>query len=255
MSDPVTWAPKDADEVKQYQLLWSGAEGLLPGDTIAPGGSVWSDALGLVVEAHAIDPDVLSTYALISGGVNGETASVLNTVTTVNGETLEQVVQLPIVASEGDPLGEYEMPRPQDLVARYPAFATVPYNTLAVHIADAGASGVDTSWAVGDYAPAILALAAHNMALLGIGEHGQTADYARQGVTGLRDGAFSVQFSDKAADRASGGAFNATPYGRTYAVYLRRNRGGPRLVGGPAPAGGWGPLGILNNGGIVPWAY
>lgn len=253
MSDPVTWAPKDADEVKQYELNWAPPNGLLAGDTVVT--SVWTDAAGLVVEASAIDPAGLKVYALISGGTNGETGSVLNTITSANGETLEQVVLLPMVASEGAPLGEYETPGPQDLIARYPAFVAVPYNTLAVHIADAAASGVDTSWAVGDYAPAILALAAHNMALLGIGEHGETAGYARQGVTGLRDGAFSVQFSDKAADRASGGAFNATPFGRVYAVYLRRNRGGPRLVGGGVRPDGWGALGIQNNGGIVPWAY
>lgn len=253
MSDPVTWAPKDADEVKQYQVIWAGAQGLLPGDTVAT--SDWSEATGLVVEAHTVAPDGLSVYALISGGVNGETGSVLNTVTTTNGETLEQVVLLPIVASEGDPLGEYEKPRPQDLTAMYPAFAAVPYTTIAAHLNTASTTGVDTSWLAGDYAPAIMALAAHNMALLGIGEHGDVAAYKLAGVTALRDGAFSVQFSDKVAARSSGGQFDATPYGQQYRVYLRRNRGGPRLIGGGLVDSGWGPLGQLNNGQLVPWAF
>lgn len=151
-------------------------------------------------------------------------------------------------------MADYDAPTPADLIARYPAFAAVAPETIAIHLVDAQ-SGVDTSWAAADYTPALTALAAHNMVLLGIGATDQTTAYARAGVSSLRDGAFSVSFNDKAVSAASGGGFDATPYGRVYKVLLRRNKGGPRIVGGGAIETPWGPLGQLNNGGIVPWAY
>lgn len=247
----VSWNPKDPDEVVNYSLDWSTQ--LAQGDTIAPGGSVWSGVIGVAVDADSIAGDFLSTVARISGGVDGAVAQLTNTITTVGGETLEQVVELPIVANPLSPLEGYDMPRPSDLIDRYPAFAAVPYQTISIHLNDA-LSGVDTSWQQPDYAPAIVALAAHNMSLLGLGDEGEISGYRRAGVSSLRDGAFSVSFNDKCVGAASGGKFNATPYGRQYAVLLRRNKGGPRLVGGAAPPDGWGPLGRLNNGGIVPWA-
>lgn len=151
-------------------------------------------------------------------------------------------------------MADYDTPTPAQLITRYPAFADVAPETIAVHIADALA-GVDTSWLAADYEPAVSSLAAHNMALLGIGETDERTGYARAGVSSIKDGAFSVSFNDKTVAAASGGGFDATPYGRAYKVLLRRNRGGPRLVGGAAQPTGWGPLAQLNNGGIVPWAY
>jgi hypothetical protein len=252
MAIPVSWNPKDPDETVNYELPW--ASQLVSGDTIAPGGSVWSDVTGVVLEADTISDDALSTYARVSGGVDGVPASLTNTITTVDGETLELLVLLPIVANALAPLVGYENPTPNHLVARYPAFAVVPYQTIAIHLNDA-LSGVDESWEQADYAPAIIALAAHNMSLLGMGDEGEVAGYRRAGVSSLRDGAFSVSFNEKCVGAASGGKFEATQYGRIYATLLRRNRGGPRLVGGAAPPGGWGPLGRLNDGGIVPWAF
>ena len=147
----------------------------------------------------------------------------------------------------------YEIPTAADLIARYPAFAAVPVETIDVHIGDAATHGVDTSWLEADYAPAITAFAAHNMALLNIGDHGEIATYKQQGLTGIRSGAFSAQFSDKAANVAASGGLDATPYGRAYKIMLQRNKGGPRLVGGGARADDWGALGYRNDGGIVPW--
>lgn len=248
MTIPVTWSPKDPDEIVNYSLPW--AEQMAAGATIVT--SVWSDVAGAVLELDTIADDNLSTIAKVSGGVDGTEAGFTNTITTTDGETLEQRVLLPIVATVPAELEPYAVPRPSDLAARYPAFAGVPYATLAIHINDA-LTGADTSWNAGDYQPAILALAAHNMSLLGIGEQSEVAAYARQGLTGLRDGAFSMNLSDKAVGAACGGTFDATPYGRLYKVLLRRNKAGPRLVGGPLPGGGWGPLAQQNDGGILPW--
>lgn len=149
----------------------------------------------------------------------------------------------------------YDVPTAADLIARYPAFATVAEATINVWITDAAATGVDTSWPEADYAPAILALAAHNMALLDIGDHGEVAGYKAQGLTSIRSGGFSANFSDKAVADAAAGGLLATPYGRAYRLILRRVKGGPRLVGGAARADGWGPLAQQNDGGILPWGY
>ncbi len=73
-------------------------------------------------------------------------------------------------------------------------------------------------------------------------------------MSSLRDGAFSVSFSDKRTTDASGGGFKATPYGQIYATLLRRNKGGPRLAGGAAIDRGWGYVAQQNNGGILPWS-
>jgi hypothetical protein len=130
----------------------------------------------------------------------------------------------------------YDLPTVADLIARYPAFAAVAEATINIHLADA-ATSVDTSWIEADYAPAITALAAHNMALLGIGAHGETAGYARAGVTRIRSGNFDASFSEGAVAKASGGEFNATPYGRTYRTLLQRSKGGPRVVAGRLTGG------------------
>lgn len=241
---PVYWEAKDPDTTENYALLWA--------EPIAI--SNWSAVVGVVLTADSISADTLRTVARIAGGVNGVVGSLTNTVTTVGGEILEQQVFLPIVNGALAALGQYEPPRPEHLMAKYPAFVSVPYSTIAIHLVDAR-SGVDTSWFAADYAAGLMALAAHNMALLGLGELDETEGYARKGVTGIRDGAFSVQFSDKRVGQASGGGFDATPYGRQYKVLLRRSRGGPRMVGGGAASDGWGPTGIQNNGALLPWGF
>jgi hypothetical protein len=147
----------------------------------------------------------------------------------------------------------YQVPSAADLIARYPAFAAVAPATIDIHLADAATSGVDQSWLEADYAPAIAALAAHRMTLLGIGAHGEAANYARQGVSEIKSGGFQAKFADKHVGTAASGKLEATPYGQAYAVMLRRNKGGPRLVGAGPAVGGWGPLEQQNDGGIVPW--
>lgn len=149
----------------------------------------------------------------------------------------------------------YDIPTAADLKARYPAFAAVADATVDIYIADAASAGVDTSWGEADYAPAIAALAAHNMALLGIGESSEAEGYARIGVTSVRSGQFSVGLSADKVKAASGGTFDATAYGQAYKRLLRKNKGGPRVVTGTVDADGYGPLAQQNNGRVVPWGY
>lgn len=149
----------------------------------------------------------------------------------------------------------YVIPTAPDLINRYPAFAAVAPATIDLYISEAARDGVDTSWREQTYAPAILALAAHNMALLGIGAHGDVADFKRQGINRIRSGAFDASFSEGAVQRANGGALDATPYGQQYKLMLRREKGGPRIVGRGPTAGDWGHVYEQNNGDYAPWAY
>lgn len=146
----------------------------------------------------------------------------------------------------------YTVPTAADLIARYPAFSAVPSATIDVHIGDASTQAVDTSWAETDYAAAIAAKAAHEMALLGLGEQGEAAGYAAAGVTQIRSGNFQASFSGDAVKKASGGGLDATPYGRAYKRLLRKNKGGPRLAGGGVSVDPWGPLALQNNGLLLP---
>jgi len=147
----------------------------------------------------------------------------------------------------------YETPTAAELIARFPAFASVDPATLDVYISDAATDGVDRSWSEGRYKLAIVALAAHNMALLGIGDHGQVAGYARQGLAEIKTGNFSAKLGDATVARASRGGLDATPYGQQYKLLLRREKGGPRVVGAAPGAGDWGHIGLQNNGGYTPW--
>lgn len=131
----------------------------------------------------------------------------------------------------------HTLPTVADLVARYPAFAAVPISTAETYIADAARDRVDTSWSATDYGPAILAAAAHEMALFGLASQSEVAGYAAAGVTSVRSGNFQASFSADAVKRASAGGLDATPYGQAYKRLLKRNKGGPRVVGGPAFSG------------------
>lgn len=146
----------------------------------------------------------------------------------------------------------YTEPTPADVKARYPAFADVADETVQVHLDDT-ATSVDVSWREADYIPAKAALAAHTMALAGIGARSEVEGFAAAGVNRVRSGNFDVSISDSRASRASGGTLDATPYGQAYKRILKRNKGGPRLAGGPAPACGWGPTAQQNDGVVLPW--
>lgn len=130
----------------------------------------------------------------------------------------------------------YDAPTPDDLKARYTAFADVADETVQLWLTDAE-SFVDQSWIEADYAPALMALAAHNMALEGLGASSGAAALPA-GVTRFRSGAMDVTVSEKAANEKASGGYQATRYGQAYARLLRKNHGGPRVIAvGRVPAG------------------
>jgi hypothetical protein len=123
----------------------------------------------------------------------------------------------------------YTVPTAADLKTRYAAFAAVADNDVTYWITDAQRF-VDTSWGETDYAPALMALAAHNMALAGLGTDGASLTGVPGGITRMRSGSLDLSFTNEAANARLNGGFAATRYGQEYQTLLSRNRGGPRVT-------------------------
>jgi len=125
----------------------------------------------------------------------------------------------------------YAVPTAEDLKERYPAFAAVADDTVEMWITDAQRI-VTPGWIENDYGPAIMALAAHNLARQGLGTTGSGAVGGMSGVTNFKSGTFSASFAESAVNAQVKGGYASTPYGQDFAEMLRRNRGGPRVSAG-----------------------
>lgn len=125
----------------------------------------------------------------------------------------------------------YDLPTPTLLKQRYPAFASVDDGTIQYWLTDAERFA-DTSWIEADYAPALIAVAAHNMLKAGVAgiANSDTTSMAAAGLTDFQSGGFRVRFSDDAVKAAQAGGFASTTYGQEYAALLRKNKGGPRVT-------------------------
>lgn len=128
----------------------------------------------------------------------------------------------------------YTAPTPAELKTREPAFAAVADETVQYWLTD-GERVVTTAWIEADYQPALIAYAAHQLALRGL-EAGSVSGQIPAGVTQFRSGNFSVGFSDGAAAALASGGYDATRYGVEFKRYLRRNRAAPRVVGDTSQA-------------------
>ena len=127
----------------------------------------------------------------------------------------------------------YDAPDPAALKARYPAFAAVADETIQYWLTDAGRF-VDTSWIESDYAPALIAHAAYDMArvsvagLIGADEAALVAG----GVTDFQSASVRLRFSDEAVKVAVAGGYGSNIYGIEYFALLSRSKAGPRVIGG-----------------------
>jgi hypothetical protein len=116
-----------------------------------------------------------------------------------------------------------------DFRARYPAFAAVPDETVQYWLDDAYDTTKD--WECDEAAKAQMALAAHNLALAGYGAAGgEVGALAEMGVTSFKSASSSVSFAEGVVSARAGGGYSSTKYGKDFVGYLRRCRGGPRLV-------------------------
>lgn len=89
---PLKWPAKDPDELLDYKVDWSKR---LPGDTIHS--STWPNppsGLTVVTTAHAQK----NTTVWLSGGVLGQTYTLLNRIVTHGGRTMDQSVEITIKA-------------------------------------------------------------------------------------------------------------------------------------------------------------
>lgn len=124
----------------------------------------------------------------------------------------------------------YVAPTASELKSRFPAFESVPDQTVTQAITEANRF-VDESWADDDYQISIMLLACHIMTLDGLGTGAQAQVYA-QGMAGyqsIKSGAFSL---DRGSSSGSGVGWAATTYGQRFLAYLNMNRGGPLVTGG-----------------------
>lgn len=239
---------KDPDEVLDYRVDWSARLGT---DAIAT--SEWEFVEQAGLEKDSDTNTTTSTTVWLSGGTAGEVGVLLNRITTTGGRTLEETAALTIIGSEFPATPGYDLPTATFIRTAFPAFAAVPDLLINFWITRAARS-VDTSWTEGDYTYAIALLTAHLMTANGLGTGAEIEGYRSAGITKLKSGTLDVTFADGTASDGGTG-YGSTSYGRQFAVLLKQNRGGPRVITNATCDDGWGPLGIMNNGGIVPWAY
>lgn len=115
----------------------------------------------------------------------------------------------------------------------FPEFTSVADVTVQEYI-DMAAQNVDQSWLETDYNRAIKLLAAHLMALVGLGTGPDSvANGSNMSVYSLvKSGTLTLQRKASASSDRAGWQFSATRYGRLFWILLRQNRGGPRVAVG-----------------------
>lgn len=231
-----TWASKDPTAVFDYLFQIP----LDAGDSIAPGQATLTRLSGTV----AIDSQTLagatstvdgvfgqSLTAWLSGGVDGETDVFKVAWTTVASRQDDDIITLAVVSKEVEALvlTGYAKPQPGHLTVRYPAFADVPVATVQYWLTDAERY-VTSAWGEGDYGAGLMSLAAHNMALAGLGTGAGSLSGIPAGVTRMKSGSLELGFTEAAANARMSGGTDSTIYGAEYRSLLRRNRGGPLVA-------------------------
>lgn len=112
---------------------------------------------------------------------------------------------------------------------RYPAFADVPDASIEYWLTDASERVVlPDEWTDPNGPVAQMLVAAHNLALGGIGGSGGLDLPA--GVTSMRSGGLSLSFDAGVAQAQAAGGWAATSYGAQYLALLKLTRGGSRVT-------------------------
>lgn len=221
---PKTWAAKDPQAVLDYLYTIPLDEG----DSVASY-TLTKLSGDVVIDSHSrTGADVT---AWLSGGTNGETAVFRVAWVTTDTRADDAIILLPVAANELTALvlTGYAKPSPAHLIIKYPAFAAVPVTTIGFWLTDAERF-VTTAWDEGDYAAGLMSLAAHNMALAGLGTEGAALVGVPVGITRMKSGSLELGFTDVAANARLAGGYDSTRYGTEYGLLLRRNRGGPYVA-------------------------
>jgi len=229
-----TWDAKDPDEQLDYRVDWSAD--LNTGDVITNSTFELVTAAGVSIVVQGFtDTDAT---CLIAGGTSGLTAVIKNTVMTAANIILETVILLPIVSNEvsyASPTG-YIMPTPGNLKARFaPVFNSVDPGRLQIALTNA-ARQVDNTWTEGDYAEAIMQLAAHFLTREGVGTSAAAQFWANGGVVKREKGAdHEIEIAVNSAITGGGSGsdpFASTPYGQEFIAIRRRNFSGVTVAAG-----------------------
>ncbi|WP_406858498.1 DUF4054 domain-containing protein [Alsobacter sp. KACC 23698] len=119
----------------------------------------------------------------------------------------------------------YTAPTAADLQERYPEFASVNFDRIAL-VLDEAAAEVGDTWIEADRRPATLALAAHLLAAEGALSENQTVGASLPGeVVGIRVGDVQTTFAKPGATSSGVSAedFGSTVYGRRFLMLRRRS--------------------------------
>lgn len=249
-----SWPAKDPDAVLDYIYRIP----LDAGDSVSsltPWVTKLSGSVAIASQSLAGAPDTTTdgygqnVTVWLSGGTDGETAVLKVEWSTAQSRTNDDIITIPIASSHVPDLvlSGYVKPVPGNLVARYPAFASVPTNTVQSWLTDAERYVTDV-WSEGDYPIGLMALAAHNMALAGLGADAAAFSGVPVGITSMKSGSLSLNFTPQAANARLVGDLTATRYGQEYSALLQRNRGGPRVADSGIP-----PFGVYPVGWPVGW--
>jgi hypothetical protein len=238
-----TWPAKDPEAVLDYvyRIPLDAADSVSSG---TPWLTKLSGDVTIVSQALAAAPDTTSEgygqdlTVWISGGTDAETAVYKVEWQTAGGRTPDPVIITQAVVAEARLLlTGYMKPSCGHLTARYPAFASVAASTIGYWLTD-GERYVTNAWTEGDYAAGLMALAAHNMALAGLGTDAAATADIPSGVSSFKSGSLSVNFTEAAANARATGDYSATRYGQEYYALLRRNRSGPIVAPTGVPPDG-----------------
>lgn len=202
-----SWPPKTPDAVLDYLYDIPLDEG----DSVTSY-NIAVLAGSIVIDSHSRTDDKVT--ATLSGGTDGETTVFQISWVTAASREDDAIVTLQVVGLEN-----FE-PRISELRTMFPAFVSVPDATIALWLRKSDL--LVTGWPEADQNDGALFLAAHSLAMLGLGQ-----GTAPAGVTSFRSGTFSVTMSDKAA---SATGYSSTIYGRQYLAMCQRLFGGVRLV-------------------------
>lgn len=227
-----SWPPKDPDAVLDYLYTIPLDEG----DSVTA--STFTQLSG-TVDIESQSRTGAEWTIELSGGEDGETSVFRVEWETAAGREDDDIVTIAVIENAVLALTGYAKPTPTHLIARYPAFASVAPQTIHYWLTDAERF-VDQSWTEGDYAAALMALAAHNMSLAGLATAAVSVGDIPPGITRMKSGSLELAFTDEAANNLAAGAYGSTRYGAEYLALMRRNRAGPRVMGTgaiPYPAG------------------
>lgn len=128
----------------------------------------------------------------------------------------------------------YETPTYDQFVTRFPIFGDREQSQVEAILAEAAATGVDTSWREVDYQPAIMYLTAHLLATDNSAEGEEVAIGAAGagGVASENFGGLSISYDkgNQSGSLSSSEAYGSTEYGRRYQILLRGNKPGVMVV-------------------------